>query len=335
MRHLGSCLARIRGRLTTGPLSSPRGFRRRLLAASLLACLVWTSEAAAQAPPAKIDKNVVYGMFSGLALLMDVHRPDVSNGLGVVFVAGSGWQTPNAYGAPALKEAQVGDWAPALLRAGYTVFAINHRGTPRFRYPAPVEDLQRAIRFVRHNAKQFAIDPERLGGIGGSSGGHLVGLAAMLGAPGIADDSDPVNRQPATLQCVVLRAAPSDLKTMIGGSTIGTAAVVAFVDRLPTPNAEDQKIYRAASPIAHVSQSSPPVLLLHGDADDTVPFQQSVAMEAALGGVKVPVKLVRVTGGAHGSDFGTGGKPHQQFPDVLRETVDWLDRYLKAVPAAK
>lgn len=298
-------------------------------------CFAATTGAAAQTPTAKIDKNVVYGMYSGLALLMDVHRPDAPNGVGVVFVAGSGWQTRNDYGAPALKDSQIGDWAPTLLRAGYTVFAINHRGTTRFHFPAPVEDLQRAIRFVRHNAKQFAVDPNRLGGVGGSSGGHLVGLVAMLGAPGIADDSDPVNRQPATLQCVVLRAAPNDLKTMIGGSTLGTAAVVAFVNHLPTPNAEDQKAYRAASPIAHVSQTSPATLLLHGDADDTVPYQQSVAMETALRGASVPVKLVRVTGGAHGSDFGTGGKPHQQFPDVLRETVDWLNRYLKASPPAK
>ena len=151
----------------------------------------------------------------------------------------------------------------------------------------------------------------------------------MLSAPGISDDPDPVNRQPATLQCVVLRAAPSDLKAMIGASGIGTAAVVAFLNRLPTPSGDDQKVYREASPIAHVGASSPPVLLLHGDADDTVPFQQSVAMEAALRGANVPVKLIRVAGGAHGSDFGMGGKPHPQLPDVRRETVDWLDRYLK------
>ena len=114
----------------------------------------------------------------------------------------------------------------------------------------------------------------------------------MLGAPGIADDSDPVNREPATLQCVVLRAAPTDLKSMIGASAIGTAAVVAFLNRLPTPMADDQSVFRAASPISHVSSSSPPVLLLHGDKDDTIPFQQSVAMEAALRGVNVLVKLV-------------------------------------------
>ena len=214
-----------------------------------------------------------------------------------------------------------------MLRAGYTVFAINHRAAPRFHYPAAVDDVQRAVRFVRHHAKRFGIDPSRLGGVGGSSGAHLIGLVAMLGASGVADDPDAVNREPATLQCVVLRAAPTDLRQMIGTSAIGTAAVVSFMERAATP--DDEKVYRAASPITHVSRSSPPVLLLHGDSDGTVPYQQSVAMEAALRAVNVPVKLVRVPGGEHGSDFGTTGKPHPQLPEILGEMVSWLDRYLK------
>jgi dipeptidyl aminopeptidase/acylaminoacyl peptidase len=71
------------------------------------------------------------------------------------------------------------------------------------------------------------------------------------------------------------------------------------------------------------------VLLLHGDADDTVPYDQSVAMEAALRAANVPVRLIRVTGGAHGSDFGMGGKPHAQMPEVLRDAVSWFDQYLR------
>ena len=283
----------------------------------------------------EVDKNVVYGMYSGLALLMDIHHPENPNGRGVIFVAGSAWQAPLTYRAVALKEEQISEWGPALLRAGYTVFAINHRASPRFQYPAPVDDVQRAVRFVRHQARQFGIDPSRLGALGGSSGAHLVGLVAMLAAPGIADDPDPVNRESAALQCIVLRAAPSDLTKMIGSSTIGTAAVVSFLGRLPTPSSDDQKVYRASSPLAHVSASSPPVLLLHGDADDTVPYQQSVGMEAALRAVNATVKLVRVPGGAHGSDFGTGGKPHPQFPEILKESVAWFDRHLRGVPTAK
>jgi hypothetical protein len=114
----------------------------------------------------RVEKNVVYGMYSGLALLMDVYYPEKSNGIGVIFVADSAWQARLTYGAVALKQEQISEWSPALLRAGYTVFAINHRAAPRFHYPAPVEDVQRAVRFVRYQAAQFGIEPGRLGGLG-------------------------------------------------------------------------------------------------------------------------------------------------------------------------
>ena len=270
----------------------------------------------------RVEKNIIYGMYSGLALLMDVHRPEKPNGYGVIFVSGSGWQAPLMYGAVGLKEGQIGTWGPALLSAGYTVFAVNHRATPRFHYPAAVDDVQRAVRFVRHHARQFGIDPNRLGGVAGSSGAHLIGLVALLAQGGISDDADLVNREPATLQTVILRAAPTDLQKMSHG------AVVLFMERLPT-TPDGEKLYSAASPITHVSSSSPPVLLLHGDSDDTVPFEQSVAMEGALRRVNVPVKLVRVAGGEHGPNFGTAGKPHPDLPKVLGETVTWLDDYLK------
>jgi acetyl esterase/lipase len=306
-------------------LNSQEETMRRALVVIGLIGLTGVNQVSAQA---RADKNVIYGMYSGLALLMDVHYPDRPNGYGVIFVSGSGWQAPLNYGAVGLKEGQIALWGPPLLRAGYTVFAINHRAAPRFHYPAPVDDVQRAVRFVRHHAQQFGIDPSRLGGVAGSSGAHLVGLVAMLGVSGLPEDSDPVNREPATLQTVVLRAAPTDLRQSDQG------AVVSFMERLPNRTPDDEKVYSAASPIVHVSSSSPPVLLLHGDSDDTVPYQQSVAMEAALRRVNVPVKLVRVAGGEHGPNFGTPGKPHPQLPEVFEETVAWLDRYLKAGAAS-
>ena len=272
---------------------------------------------------ARVERNVVYGMYSGLALLMDVHRPASPNGYGVIFISGSGWQAPMNYGATALKENQIGIWGPPLLEAGYTVFAINHRAAPRFHYPAAVEDVQRAVRFVRHHAPDYGIDPARLGGVGGSSGGHLIGLVAMLGAPGIPDDTDAVNQEAATLQTVVLRAAPTDLRVL------GAGAVVSFMERLADQTPDDKRVYSAASPITHVSKSSPPVLLLHGDSDDLVPYQQSVAMEAALKAAGVAVKLVTIPGGEHGPNFGSPDKAHAQLPQAFKDTVSWLDAHLK------
>jgi acetyl esterase/lipase len=293
----------------------------RTLASLVLIVTAVTSEAS---EPARLEKNVVYGMYSGLALLMDVHRPASSNGYGVIFISGSGWQAPMTYGATGLKQEQIDIWGPPLLQAGYTVFAINHRAAPRFHYPAAVEDVQRAVRFVRHHAKEYGIDSVRLGGVGGSSGAHLLGLVAMLAAPGNPDDEDTVNREPATLQTLVLRAAPTDLRPL------ANPAVVSFMERLSDRTADDKRVYSAASPITHVSKSSPPVLLIHGDSDDVVPYQQSVAMEAALKPLGVPVKLVTIPGGEHGPNFGAPNKPHAMLPKAFQETVSWLDGHLKA-----
>lgn len=306
-------------------------FRCVAAAITIILLIAEAKSASAQTPT---EKNVIYGMYSGLALLMDVYRPEQSNGHGVIFVAGSGWQAPLEYNAVGLKDGtgQTAAWLPPLLRAGYTVFAINHRATPRFQYPAPLEDVQRAVRFVRHHATQYGIQPMRLSALAGSSGAHLVGLTAMLAAPGITDDPDPVNRAPATLQCIALRAAPTDFVSRMGTAAGGAMSMLM---QLPTASPATAKAYAAASPITHVSRSAPPTLLLHGDADETVPYQQSVAMEAALRAVNVPVKLVTAPGGAHGPTFAIKGKPHPDLPAFTSEVVRWFDQHLKSNAASR
>jgi len=303
----------------------------RLALLALLLSTTGTSRAGAQPTPliegAKVEPNVVYGMYSGLALVLDVHTPATPNGYGVIFISGSGWQAPIGYDATPLKQNQIPVWGPALLRAGYTVFALNHRAVPRFHYPGAVDDVQRAIRFVRHHARDYRIDPARIGGMGGSSGGHLIALSALLAAPGIAGDPDPVNREPATLQAIVLRATPTDLieqaKADHGGGVTG------FLE-LPFSEAPAARtLYATASPSTHVSAHAPPTLLIHGDADESVPFAESVAMEASLKAAGVPSGLIRVPGGAHGADFGAGSRPHPDWPDFFGAAVRWYDTHLK------
>src|SRR5262249_5344297 len=211
----------------------------------------------------RLDGNVVYGMYSGAALLLDVHYPERPNGYGVLFIPGSGWSAPLGYAAPPLKESnQVEMYVPSLTRAGYTVFAITHRATPTFRYPAPIEDAQRAARFVRANAAKYGIDPARIGGAGGSSGAHLVSMLGTMGGPGDASDTDPVNRESAKLQCIVARAAPLDLLRM--SPSIGTDALALFLgsrvtESTPKTSAEYRTAW-AASPINYVSSETAPFL---------------------------------------------------------------------------
>lgn len=302
---------------------------RALLASAWLALVpAFALAAKPAAPPATppVERNVVYGMVSGAALLLDVHRPAKSNGLGVIFISGSGWQASTDYGATPLKEQQISLWGPPLLAVGYTVFAINHRAAPRFHYPAAIDDVQRAIRFVRFHAKDFGIDPARLGGVGGSSGGHLIGLAGMLASPGNAADPDPVNRESAALQAIVLRAPLLDLRTI--DTVEGIAYVTSFMEAPPS-QASAAAAYAAASPITHVTEKSPPTLLIHGDADALVPLRQSTAMEALLGKSGVPVRLVVVPGGVHGADFGSP-EPRAEWPNYYGAMIDWLNRYLQA-----
>jgi len=269
-----------------------------------------------------LEKNVVYGMYSGLALLMDIHHPEEANGYGLVHISGSGWSAPLGLDARPLKEAgHVGIEAPPLVAAGYTVFTINHRAAPRFKYPAPVEDVQRAVRFVRHHAADYGIDPERIGAVGGSSGGHLVSMVGLLDGDGDPEDESPVNRESAKVQCVVARATPSDFRE--GGPDWFLGARVG-------PKADHKSIeYRIAleaSPITHVSPGDPPFLLLHGDKDEIVPIEGSIRLKEALEKVGVPAKLITIVGAGHGPSFpGAENKP-----DLGAEMVKWMDTHLKA-----
>jgi acetyl esterase/lipase len=292
---------------------------------ALLALLPLCAPAADKAAKVTVERNVIYGMFSGAALLLDVYRPAKPNGFGIVFIAGSGFHADPEYGARPLKDTQIDLWGPPLTAAGYTVFAINHRGAPRFHFPAAIEDVQRAIRFVRAHAPEYGIDGAHLGGLGGSSGGSLIALAAVRAAPGMADDADAVNRQPATLQVIVLRAAVTDLRNM--PTAEGANFVVAYMETPSGNSAAARSLYEAASPVTQVRSSPPPTLLIHGDADGLVPYQQSVAMEAALRQAGAPTRLITVPGGVHGADFGGGS--HPEWPDYYAETVSWFDKYLR------
>ena len=163
-----------------------------------VAVLLVSAVADAQQNATRVERNVVYGMYSGLALLMDVHHPANPNGYGIVQVPGSAFASSLGYDATPIT-AREQAYTTKLTDAGYTVFKINHRAAPRFVFPAALEDTQRAVRFIRHNAKQYGVNPDRIGGFGGSTGGYLLALTGMLGTKN-DDDPDPVNKQPATLQ---------------------------------------------------------------------------------------------------------------------------------------
>ena len=127
------------------------------VAKSLVAlCLLLPSVLVAAEP--SVETNVVFGTYSGLALLMDVYKPAMSNGYGIIVIQGSAWHRDLGYDAAMLK--QVREFPPAitkLVAEGYTAFVVNHRAAPRFHYQDAVDDAQRAVRFIRSDAARYGI----------------------------------------------------------------------------------------------------------------------------------------------------------------------------------
>jgi acetyl esterase/lipase len=279
-----------------------RSSRRFLASTTLIVALALIPSSglaplAAQEPAGDIERNVVYGIVGGAALLMDVHHPAEPNGVGLVWIWGSGWQAGEAYEPYGMGQLKNRGVPPEVLELGYTVFVLNVRGTPMFRYPAPVHDAQRAARFIRHHAERWGIDPDRLGGWGGSSGAHLVSMLATMDGEGRPDANDPVERESSKLQAVVARAAPTDLGRFPNRGGIGQ-----LVSFMGVPVRPGNPRFREASPVTYASPDDPPILLVHGDADMTVPYEQSEFLFAALQAQGVTTRLIRVPGGDHGAN---------------------------------
>lgn len=303
---------------------------RGLTACTVLVILVATGSArAAEAVGCTHRRDVIYGRRAGLALTMDVLTPRRdANGLGLIFIISGGWISHPTSITPACYD--------AFLRRGYTVFAVVHGSQPTFTVPDIVEDVRRAVRFIRYHARDYDVDPDRLGISGASSGGHLSLMQALTGGDGDPQARDPVDRIAGRVRAVACFFPPTDLLNwgrpdrVLDVQTLKppfTAAIdfkrydVATSRFVPITDAQDVRdILRRISPISYVHAGAPPTLLIHGDSDPLVPLQQSQDLAARLREAGVPVKVIVKEGGGHG------------WPTLLKDgdlVADWFDRYLK------
>ena len=262
--------------------------------------------------------GVVYGQRQGRNLAMDVVRPVKTNGFAVLLLVSGGWKslTPGSFQP----------WMVAPLpRRGYTVFAIYHISQPGATVMEIVEDVNRAVRFVRHHARDYGVDPQRLGVTGGSAGGHLSLMLATRGGPGPADAADPVDRESSAVQAVAVFYPVADLLNL-GNSTenLGDGGPPKSFVRAFGPQSTNLAAWKVighgVSPIYYVRSNLPPILIYHGDADTLVPLDQSQRFQAEAQKLGCQVKLVIHHGGRHGW--------WSMILD-LRRFADWFDRYLR------
>jgi acetyl esterase/lipase len=249
-------------------------------------------------PATTVTKGVVYTQRHGQDLTLEVHRPERANGLGVLFLVSGKWKSQRDKFEPWL--------GASFFRQGFTVFAVTHLAQPEATVAEIVEDMHRAVRFVRHHAADYGVNGKRLGVTGGSSGGHLSLMLATRGGPGRADAADSVDREDSSVQAVAVFFPVTDLLNL-GSSTEndGTGGPPMHFKDAFGPGAKDIPIWReeiglAVSPIFHIGKKLPPILIAHGDADTLVPLDQSQRFQAKAAALGHPVELWVAPGGKHG-----------------------------------
>lgn len=280
------------------------------LAAAL--CLVLTATAAETRTPT--HDGIVYGEAAGEKLTMDYYAPAGPGPHPIAIIVHGG-----GYIGGTSKNGSEAYCADFLAPAGYAVFSINYRLAPKYPYPAMVQDVQRAIRFIRAHASEWSADPKRMALVGGSAGGYLSNMAGLLSSDGDQAAKDPVDRESARVQAVVTLFGPSDFR----GKPMNDN-VRALLDA-PIKEKGQDAVFAEASPITHVSKSAPPFLLIHGDKDEAVPFTESTNLQQALRTVGVRCDLIRIPNGPHA----TGGwYKVPGVPDWERQMTEWLNQTL-------
>jgi acetyl esterase/lipase len=286
--------------------------------ALVLIVLAGTNRASAQ--EITRERDIVYGRKFGMALTMDVWKPAEQNGIGVIFLVSGGFQSgldkvdSERFGAVVLKP---------FLDHGQTVFAVSHSAQPKFNVIEIVPDIHRAVRFIRVHAKDHGVDPDRLGVKGTSSGGFLALSIGAFGKPGDPKANDPVDRASSRVQAVACFCPASDLvnygegRSVLDRDPVNAARMFGVQDK---PKEEQIQMLRELSPLGAVAKDTAPTLIIHGDADVAVPYEQSERFVATLAEQKVPHQLITRKNAGH-------SWPDMSKDDVLR--ADWFDKHLQ------
>jgi len=258
------------------------------------------------------EKDLVYGKGAGEDLKLNLGRPKETAGAlpCVVLIHGGGWAAGNKNG----HDGQVRE----LVGRGYVSATIGYRFAPKHVFPAQVEDVKCAIRFLRANAEKYGIDKDRIGAVGFSAGAHL---SMMLGAMDKEDGLEGEGgnpEQPSKVNAVVSWFGPTDLTTSDWPDQTGPI----LVKFMGGSRAEKPDLYKKASPLTYVNKGDAPMLLIQGTKDVLVPWTQATAMADALtkAGVYGRVDLIL------GANHGWGGPELQRTAD---ETWAFFDQFLK------
>lgn len=285
--------------------------QRLLLAIVLL--LIPAVPVAAQEKKFQLEKDLVYGKGGQTDLKLDLAAPTEGGGPfpAVVCVHGGGWRGGSRTDLTRTIE--------MLAGRGFVAVAVTYRLVPTAGFPAQIEDCKAAVRWLRANAKKYKVDPDRIGAVGMSAGGHLVALLGttvkedgLEGSGGNAEFSSGV-------QAVISFFGPSDLSERAWNPQLEKSLIEPLVGG---SFADKPELYKKASPVTYIRKGAPPFLLFHGTADKVVPVSQSRILAEKLKAAGVSVKLVEI----EGADHGWAGP---KLLESIEQSVKFLEEHLK------
>lgn len=255
--------------------------------------------------PVEVLRDIRYATHDGGSLALDVYRPKGAKALpAVIWIHGGGWRSGSRAEAANIE---------ALAARGFVGVSVDHRYSTEAPFPAAVEDVKAAVRWVRAHAAEYGADPDRIGVWGASSGGHLALMVAC------ADETaGPVSSR---VQAACAWYAPTDLSNRDLGYALEEIQLFLGAT-IWSPAA------KAASPVTLASADDPPVLLVHGELDILVPPSHSRGMAEALRNAGTKAKLVLVKHARHGFEA-DGGNPDPSKAEVLELSIDFFEEELK------
>ena len=285
----------------------------RFIFASLI--LAATVHAADLAVPENVTftKDVEYSNIADQHLQVNIAQPKDGNGPfpAVVCIHGGGFRAGKREGYDKL--------LVTLAQHGYVAITVTYRLAPAYQFPAAVYDCKAAVRWLRANAAKYKVDPENIGTMGGSAGGHL---AQFLGVTaGVKQFEGEGNLdQSSAVKCVVNFFGPSDFTKSYGKSVDAAEVLPLFLGGDLTTKLKEHII---ASPLYWVTPAAAPTLCLHGTADQYVAFEQATWIVDKLKASQVEAELVPFEGALHGLK----GVPTEQTDALM---IAFFDKHLKA-----
>ena len=258
----------------------------------------------------------MYGDGGGIPQKLDIYVPDkrIANPTpAVVWIHGGGWSSGDKY------PCQVG----LLAQNGFLCVSINYRLSGVAEFPAAVEDCKCAVRWLRAHAGDYGVDADHIGVWGGSAGGHLALMVALADKSAGLEGNGGWANYSSGVQAVCSFYGSSDMvKQFTKGDKQAPSAFLGG-----KPGDEPEAFFRA-SPINYVTPDDPPLLMVHGDKDTTVPFEQSEILLAAYQNIGLNARLITVQNAGHGF---TAANNLPVTPDANarnKEVLDFFTKYL-------